>query len=108
MLNGLYRVHFQTPLGVGAGVVYASDGKMRGGDSGIYYVGEYSVDGDRLTAQVTTDRHTSIGDIVSVFGKDKVTIHLTGTINGDHVVTQGTSPDAPNVSFSANLQRISD
>jgi hypothetical protein len=108
MLNGLYRVHFQTPLGMGAGVIYAADGRLRGGDAAISYIGNYSVEGDALTAKVVTDRHSSIGGIGTVFGKDKVTIDLTGKVDGARVLAKGSSPDAPGISFSAELVRISD
>lgn len=108
MRNGLYSVHFQTPLGMGAGVVHALDGRMWGGDAGLYYVGTYSTDGDKLTATVTTDRHTPRGDITSVFGVDKATIQLDGLVSGDSIATNGTSPQAPGINFTAKLERISD
>jgi hypothetical protein len=108
MRNGLYRVHFQTPLGMGAGVVHAVDGRMWGGDAGLYYVGTYTTDGDRLNATVATERHTNHPGVVSVFGVDKVTINLDGQIAGDSVNAKGSSPQAPGVGFSASLTRISD
>ncbi|PII38669.1 hypothetical protein T190_17185 [Sinorhizobium meliloti CCBAU 01290] len=108
MRNGLYRVHFQTPLGMGAGVVHATDGKMWGGDAGLYYVGSYSTEGDRLTAVVSTNRHTAHNGITSVFGVDKVTINLDGRVSGDSISAKGTSPQAPGLSFTAELSRVSD
>ncbi|WP_417681613.1 hypothetical protein [Roseibium sp.] len=108
MRNGLYSVHFQTQAGVGTGVIYARDGKIWGGDAGLYYTGTYDVDGDNMTATVVTNRHTQIGNIVSVFGIDKVTINLVGQSNGDSIACKGTSPQAPGVNFTANLTRLSD
>jgi hypothetical protein len=104
--DGLYKVSFQTPMGVGAGVAYASGGKMWGGDSGIYYVGTYSQEGNQLTANVTTTRHT--GGANSVFGVDRVHITLRGTVDGDTATTQGTAAEAPGVKFQAILTRLSD
>lgn len=108
MRDGLYKVQFSTPLGVGFGVVYANGGKMWGGDAGIYYLGTYSdVNGD-LTATVRIDRHASFPGSMSVFGIDKATINLTGKVQGNSVVADGTSPQAPGVKFKANLSHISD
>src|SRR4051794_892513 len=104
--DGLYKASFQTPMGAGAGVAYASGGKMWGGDSGIYYVGVYSQDGNQLTANVTTTRHT--GGMNSVFGVDRVHITLRGTVDGDTATMQGTAAEAPGVKFQAILTRLSD
>lgn len=43
--SGLYKIAFETPSGTEYGVAYLQDGKLRGGDSGMAYVGSYSMDG---------------------------------------------------------------
>ena len=48
--NGLYAIRFQTPLGAGAGVAYLENGKLRGGDSMMAYVGSFNETGGVLTA----------------------------------------------------------
>src|SRR3569832_762146 len=73
MRDGLYRADFRTRRGSGSGVVHAQDGKMWGGDAQMYYVGSYSMNGRRITAQVTATRHTQRAIDASVFGLDKVT-----------------------------------
>lgn len=40
MEEGLYKVLFQTQLGQGTGVVTVREGRLRGGDSVMYYTGE--------------------------------------------------------------------
>jgi hypothetical protein len=104
--EGLYRAAFQTPLGAGAGIVYASGGKMWGGDSAIYYVGTYSDAGGQFTASVTTGRHTP--GLGSVFGIDRVHIDLRGSVESDTVTLQGRAIEAPNVAFQVILTKISD
>ena len=106
MRDGIYKVQFQTQLGQGAGVVVLQGGKLRGGDSSIYYIGTYSQSGDQLTADVATDAHSS--GIGSVFGVDRAHIHLTGKVTGDAAQMTGTAREAPNVSFQAILTRIGD
>jgi hypothetical protein len=108
MRDGLYKVHFQTPLGWGAGVVFGAGGKLWGGDAGLFYVGTYSVDGNNVTAEVRTNRHTQSTGIVSVFGRDQVKITLKGVSEGDIVKLSGKAAEIPNIAFTAELTRISD
>lgn len=108
MINGLYKADFQTPLGAGAGVVYANGGKMWGGDTGMAYVGSYEESGDKIMATVMTKRHTQFPGATSVFGTDNVTISLDGTVRGNVVTCTGSAPQAPGVSFRVVLTKISD
>ncbi|OPY95760.1 hypothetical protein A5906_07265 [Bradyrhizobium sacchari] len=104
MKNGLYSASFKTPFGEGGGVVMLLNGQLSGGDSSMYYVGTYAVSGDKFTAEVKTARHHQ--GPVSVFGKDQVTIRLTGTISGDSLQANGSAAEAPGVGFSARLDLL--
>jgi hypothetical protein len=106
MVDGLYRVHFQTPLGTGAGVVYLSNGKLWGGDSVLYYVGNYILSGDALSASVVTARHT--GGSQSVFGIDRVSIRLNGRLQGNTANLSGSSIEAPGIAFQAIMTKLID
>jgi len=108
MRDGLYKVEFQTKLGMGAGVVHMLGGKIWGGDSALYYIGTYRLEGNRFTASVSTNRHASDPSIRSVFGVDRVTISLEGVTDGDTGVMTGKAAEAPGVTFQARLVRISD
>jgi hypothetical protein len=108
MKNGLYSVQFGTPLGTGAGVVILRDGTIRGGDSMMYYVGTYIVNGDQFTADIEVNIHTRQPNMVSVFGRDRVNVKLIGAFSGDAATLRGSSPQAPGVAFSAKLQKLSD
>jgi hypothetical protein len=108
MRDGLYKAHFQTPIGSGDGVVVLQDGKLRGGDSMIYYVGSYSQNDDQFAAQVTTNVHSRPPGMRSVFGRDQANITVQGTTTGDTAQMTGTSPDAPGLTFQATLTRLSD
>lgn len=92
---------------MGAGVVFAQDGKMYGGDSGIYYLGAYRAANGQMQAQVHINRHTYDPNIVSVFGKDQVTIDIVGSYdNQNNVKCTGTSAQAPGVPFTAELNLL--
>ena len=106
MRNGLYKVHFITQLGSGAGVVVLRDGRLYGGDSGMYYVGDYTLNGDHFTADVRTDRHTS--NLSPVLGVDRAHITLTGIYSNESVEAEGSARENPDVSFRANLQFLCD
>ncbi len=101
MKNGLYSAKFGTPLGQGAGVLYMQDGVFRGGDGALYYVGNYSINGNEVSATLETGRHCEGTD--SVFGTDKVHVQLDGSADGDSAHLTGSFSG---VSFTVNLARI--
>jgi len=72
----LYKVEFGTPLGSGTGVVVIEGGKLRGGDSSMYYVGSFAISGDQISASVATNRHTSVPGVQPVFGRDRGQHHV--------------------------------
>jgi hypothetical protein len=88
--------------------VVLQGGKLWGGDEGLYYVGSYTEAGNQFSAKVSTDRHAKVPGLQSVFGKDRVNISLSGTTNGDVVNAKGTAVEAPGISFSATLTKLSD
>ena len=106
MQNGLYKVEFKTPLGAGAGVVVLQDGKIQGGDSSMYYVGDYSESGQTFSARLEGKLHTNMPGLVSVFGVNHTHIKLSGQTSGDSAVMQGKADEAPTVQFQAKLTRI--
>lgn len=107
MKNGLYKVQFQTGLGEGFGVVYAENGRLRGGDSGLYYLGTYEESGGSIKVDVSTKRHMpDTGMPISVFGVDQANITLTGSVDGNHVKATGIAKEAPGVMLTASLDFI--
>lgn len=106
LTNGTYAARFKTGKGEGAGIIVLSDGKIRGGDAAILYLGTYSQDGNDLKANVQTRRHTP--GLPSVFGLDEVSITLSGKSTGLKAVCTGVSPQAPGVNLTAELEYLSD
>ena len=101
--DGLYKVHFQTPLGAGDGVVALQNGDLRGGDSMMYYRGKYTENGSQLSAEIESKQHSQIPGMSSVFGATDVTIYISGTASGNGAQLRGTSPQAPGVQIQATL-----
>lgn len=104
MKSGLYRAEFATPLGAGTGVVILLNGLVKGGDSMMYYVGTYTMDGDNITVDLTTAAHSHPPGMKSVFGVENVNIALKGKFNGDNAQASG---QAMGQNFSVNLSLIS-
>jgi hypothetical protein len=106
--NGLYRVSFQTPLGQGTGVAYLHDGRLRGGDSMMAYVGNYHENGGNFTADVRVYRHSTVPGMTSTLGVDEADLHVAGTVSGGNVAGTGQAPQAAGVTLQVRLDRLHD
>jgi hypothetical protein len=106
--EGLYKVEFHTVHGTGTGVVYAINGKLRGGNSAFAFIGNYAARDDGIHVKVATQRHNPDPAFTSLFGTDMVTLTLKGADNGSMVDFEGTALQRPGVTFKATLMRISD
>jgi hypothetical protein len=106
--EGLYKVEFHTVHGTGNGVLYATAGKLRGGNSGFAFIGNYVRKGDEIHVRVSTLRHTVDPGFQPLFGTDMITLALKGTQNGDLVDFEGNALQMPGVAFKAVLTRIGD
>lgn len=104
--DGLWIARFATPAGGGAGVVALQDGRVRGGDSMMTYVGKYAVSGDMIEVQLDVQTHTPTPGMVSVFGLDQLQLSLSGKITGNSGTLSGTSPNAPGIPLSVSLERF--
>ena len=105
---GLYKVEFTTQIGAGVGLVVLDNGRLRGGDVAIAYLGSYTEDGDNFTADVQTLRHASSSGAASVFGDDDLKVRLEGVSSGNVINLEGSSPSAPGIAFKAVLTHIGD
>jgi hypothetical protein len=106
MKDGLYSVRFQTSKVVGTGVVFLQNGKLRGGDTSMWYSGQYTDSAGKFTANVAVARHAQ--GLLSVFGIDNLNIVLTGNSTDTTGQASGYSPQVTGVSFSASFSRLSD
>ena len=108
MQAGLYKVQFHTVHGTGSGVIYAIDGKLRGGNSAFAFVGSYSSQGDAIQVRIATERHNDDPSFKPLFGTDSITLMLKGASDGNMVDFEGTALQLPGVTFKAVLTRIAD
>ncbi|MGB3447539.1 MAG: GrlR family regulatory protein [Xanthobacteraceae bacterium] len=108
MRNGLYSVEFHTIHGTGCGVVYAIDGKVRRGNSAFAFIGSYSGTDDDIVVKVSTQRHNQDPSFKPLFGVDRVTLTLKGSMVGDVIELEGDAMQLPGVNFRAMLTRLCD
>jgi len=106
--EGLYKVEFHTVHGTGTGVIYATGGKLRGGNSAFAFIGNYVDRDDGIQVKVSTQRHNPDPAFRPLFGTDMITLTLKGIAHGDMVDFEGTALQLPGVAFKAVLTRISD
>ncbi|MGO4670682.1 hypothetical protein [Bosea sp. 2RAB26] len=106
--EGTYKAEFGTSLGIGSGVVVISDGKVRGGNSAMLYVGRYQEYRDTFSAEIRVTRHTPTLAVESVFGKDDLSVSLTGVAVEGTISLIGESPDAPGIKLRVTLVRVAD
>jgi hypothetical protein len=104
----LYKVEFHTVHGTGSGVIYAVNGKLRGGNSAFAFIGSYADKGEGIQVKITTERHNADPAFKPLFGTDMITLTLKGADNGNMVDFEGTALQLPGVHFKAILTLISD
>jgi hypothetical protein len=106
LADGIYSVHFETPLGQGSGVVVVTGKRLRGGDATFAYFGTIKHTKNGFTAEIETKRHSQGRD--SVFNREPVHIHLVGKSDGLNAVCTGTAAEVPGLIFKAVLNFISE
>jgi hypothetical protein len=86
-----------------AGVAVFETNRIFGGDSGYYYVGNYSVKGSQIDAQVKVVRHNPNWE--SAFGdaSDSFNIKIQGTVNNGVIQGQMEQLDRPGLRLPVRL-----
>jgi hypothetical protein len=106
--EGLYKVEFHTVHGTGSGVIYATRGILRGGNSAFAFIGSYSGEGSGILVKISTERHYADPTFKPLFGTDMITLTLKGRQDGGMVDFEGEALQLPGVAFRATLTRICD
>ena len=106
--EGLYKIEFHTVHGTGTGVIYATAGKLRGGNSAFAFIGSYVSKEDGIQVKVSTQRYNPDPAFRPLFGTDMITLTLRGRENGDMVDFEGTALQLPGVAFKEILTHIAD
>jgi T3SS negative regulator,GrlR len=109
MKNGLYKVSFKTQLGEGSGVVVLENGKIRGGDSRMFYTGTYNESASTFAGAVVTAKHSDVPGATSLFGHEGgVSMCIKGRSTDTSAEMTGMAREAPGVTFEAKLTLLSE
>jgi T3SS negative regulator,GrlR len=106
MIEALWAVNFSTPMGsFGAGVVVLETGRVFGGDSLYYYLGDYTVDGKTVRGTVSVIHYS--GPPMNVFGPiEKLTLQFEGQMAGDTMQAIGIDPTNPQRRLTMKFRRL--
>lgn len=109
MIDGFYSVVFEAPLGMGGGVLVLEGGILRGGDSTVYYTGNYTDEGGAMAASLRIGTHLNLPGHTSVFGIPEADLKVTGdTSVGGEISGSATSPQAPGITMTFRMKKIED
>jgi hypothetical protein len=98
-VNGLWTMKIQTNTWKTAfGVAVFANGKILGGDSGHYYAGTYSLQGETLTGEVKVTSYSGV--ISSLFGSSAATIKVKGKTEGTAFLLSGHMAQQPSVTVT--------
>ena len=107
-IEALYVVEFGDVGGRGyrnGGVVILETARIFGGDSGYYYIGDYSVFGNRFEASLRVTKHNP--PWANAFGDDarEFEIRVLGSIENASIVATMERTDRPGLRLPLRLMR---
>ncbi|WP_052075684.1 GrlR family regulatory protein [Sphingomonas taxi] len=108
LLNGLYKLGLETRSGAEHGVAYLHDGRLRGGDSGIAYLGIYRQDEQEFSADLSLIQHRHVPGAVHAFRLNDVRVELNGVVDDANMVKVQGAILKQLVLFTIRLSQMAD
>lgn len=110
-IEALWRVRFHSNATAqfpgGAGVVMFKGGRVFGGDSSMYYVGDYVLERSVVTAKLHVGTHTP--DLGSIFGPfTEYDLELSGKVNAKRMQATGVLIQSPELRVVADLEFLAE
>lgn len=103
MIEGLYKVKFRTGADEGSCICLFHGGRVAGGGSVMYYVGRYTVDGNRFSLDLEAKRHAGRNKPSPVLGLDEFHMTMDGMSAGPYAQAIGKILEVPEAVFMANF-----
>jgi hypothetical protein len=106
-MDGLWTAEFGSSVGMfGGGVVVFENGRVMGGDSNYFYLGEYTLKEPTFTATIKVSPFLpGVETVFKTEGRD-ITLVLEGSLTGaDRAVAQGKAREVPDVKFGVKLTK---
>lgn len=87
-LEALWSIQFEVPNieRAGGGVIVFETGRIYGGDSSFYYIGDYSVDNNEIQGRVEVKRHNEMLEAV-ILGLEGQAYSFEGVIEPDDSIS---------------------
>ena len=109
-IEALWQLKFATveddEVFAGGGVIIFKTGRVFGGDSSFYYLGEYTLEDGEFTCHVQVRRHWEGLRAATAFENAHLT--LRGKYAGNAFTVRGTMQEDATVVVVAKLQRLAD
>lgn len=103
-VQGFWTATFKTPLGMGYGVAYFTNGHVFGGDSAFTYVGTYTEQSDALEAKLRISPYNN--SMSGVFGGGSAfELTINGRIDGGRISGNGSASHYPGIPFAVTLAK---
>lgn len=106
MEEGLYGIRFTTGELQGSGVLLLEGGRLRGGDSRMYYVGRYSVNGTMFSADLHVRKHTEMPRLKTLFDTDAFSLSMHGNFGKEPAELIAVAPSRPGIELRATLFKL--
>lgn len=109
-IEGLWTIVFSGKFGAGAGVVVFETGRIFGGDTSMYYIGDYEVNNGSLSGNIRVRIHAQVPGMRPVTGIDDFTAILTAAKVGEtmQVMCDVTEPPGTGLKIQAKLHKIAE
>ncbi len=108
-LEALWTLQFRSAVGwqVG-GVIVLETGRIFGGDSAYYYIGDYQAQGDAVTARIAVEHYE--GPLGDAFGTPLKSFTIQGHFqrNGNVMTGEFWRPQQPAMKLPGRLMRRAD
>jgi|GEM_PF-2243027 len=108
MREGLYKMEFSTSFGTGSGVINLRDGLARGGNSVLFYIGEYELKDNLLHIRLKSERHSYKLNEASVFGLEVAHVTITGEMEDDGIIISGIADEVPDMLLTGKITFLSE
>lgn len=105
-IGGLWSLEFfsNVVLPTGSGVAVLRNGRVLGGDTRYFYVGEYAVSGNLLSATVRLSHYFGPPEAILGFG-EKFTLKVKGNFEPTTFMISGFVEENPSVTIDVHLTR---
>ncbi len=110
MVEGLWLVEFRNMENSGKGVVTLETQRILGGDSGYYYIGDYSIDHNTMNATIKISQHyEGMINIFHPLTEINLDFKNQDISNGlENTILIGQLLENPDLSVSVSFKKLSD